>query len=209
MNVEIWADVVCPWCWIGETRLLRAIDAAGAQHDARVEMRAFRLDPDPDPPRVPTAERLQGKYGWSEADTLARMAQITALGAELGLPMHPERAITAPTFDAHRLIRAAQPDGLDVALITALHRAHFTDALDVGDHGVLRRAAAAVGLDADLADEVLGSDRHADDVEADEQEARAFGVQGVPFAVFDRRLAVSGAQAQEVFDEAVRQALGG
>ncbi|UUY02650.1 DsbA family oxidoreductase [Svornostia abyssi] len=209
MIVEIWADVVCPWCWIGEARLARAIAAAGAQDDTRIEMRAFRLDPDPDPPRVPTVERLQRKYGWTEADTLARMAQIAELGSELGLPLHPERAISAPSTDALRLVLAARPAGMDVAVMTALHRAHFTDALDIGDHNVLRAAATGAGLDRPLTDEVLGSDRHADEVEADEHEARAFGVQGVPFTVFDRRLAVSGAQAQEVFDEAVRRALAG
>ncbi|MBJ7518755.1 MAG: DsbA family oxidoreductase [Solirubrobacteraceae bacterium] len=209
MKIEIWADVVCPWCWIGEARLAHAVVAAGAEDRVQIEIRAFRLDPDPDPPRVPTVERLQRKYGWTEADTLQRMAHISELGAELDLPLHPERAISAPSTDALRLVLAAQPAQLDFAVMTAMHRAHFTDGLDVGDHDVLRTAASAAGMDEALITEVLGSDRHADDIAADEEQARAFGVSGVPFAVLDRRLGVSGAQPQEVFDDALRQALGG
>ena len=207
LTVDIWADVVCPWCWIGEARFLRAADAIGVRGDLQVRMRAFRLDPDPDPPRVPTVERLSRKYGWSEADTLARMAEITELGAEAGIELHPEQAITSPTLDAHRLIAAAQPEGRDLDLMLALHRAYFTDSLDVGDHAVLAQAAAGVGLDAALTAEVLSSDRHLDDVLADEQQARAYQVSGVPFFVLDGRIGVSGAQPQELFERALAQTL--
>ncbi|MBJ7329063.1 MAG: DsbA family oxidoreductase [Solirubrobacteraceae bacterium] len=207
LTVEIWSDVVCPWCWIGETRFLRAAEALGVHDDLEIRMRAFRLDPDPDPPRIPSVARLQAKYGWSEADTLARMGQITELGAEIGLDMHPERAITSPTTDAHRLIAAAQPAGLDLPLMLALHAAYFTDGLDVGDHGVLARVAADTGLDAALTAEVLASERHLDDVVADEQQARAYQVGGVPFFVLDGRVGVSGAQPQELFERALAQTL--
>lgn len=208
VTLEIWADVVCPWCWIGTAGLLRAIDDLGARDAVRIEMRAFRLDRDPDPPRLPTLERLRRKYGLSEDQVQTATARVSAIGRELGLDIHPERTVTSPTLDAHRLIRAAAPDGRDLDLMLALHAAYFSDARDVGDHDVLRDVAAGVGLDPMLVDEVLGSDRHAEDVAADELEARMFGVQGVPFVALDRRRAVTGAQSPAVYADGLREALG-
>lgn len=207
MRLEIWADVVCPWCWLGEAALLRAVDDVGARDRVRIEMRAFRLDPDPDPERLPTLERLQRKYRLTPEQADAAVARIAQLGAELGLDIHPERTVTAPTSDAHRLIRAAQPQGADLDLMLALHRAYFTDGLDVGDHDVLRAIAGETGLETALVAEVLDSDRHADDVASDELEARMFGVQGVPFVALDRRMAITGAQAPATYAEGLRRAL--
>lgn len=207
LTVEIWADVVCPWCWIGEAALLRAVDDLGVRDDVRVELRAFRLDPDPDPPRLPTLERLQHKYRLTPEQADAAVAQLTALGAELGLDLHPERTVTCPTFDAHRLVRAAQADGRDVELMLALHRAYFSEGRDVGDHDVLRAVAVETGLAPGLVQDVLGSDRHTEDVAADELEARMFGVRGVPFVALDRRKAITGAQRPEMYAEGLRRAL--
>lgn len=209
LRVEIWADVVCPWCWLGEAALLRAIDDLGAGDDVRIEMRAFRLDPDPDPERLPTLERLQRKYRLTPEQARAAAARVTQLGAELGLDIHPERTVTAPTADGHRLVRAAQPQGADLGLMLGLHRAYFRDGRDIADHDVLRSVAGEAGMDPTLTDEVLGSDRHADDVASDELEARMFGVQGVPFVALDRRMAITGAQAPATYAKGLRRALGG
>lgn len=209
VTLEIWADVVCPWCWIGEAGVLRAIDDLGVRDDVRIEMRAYRLDPDPDPPRVSSHERIARKYGWDEEQARAAADRVRQLGAEVGVDIRPEVTVTSPTFDAHRLIRAAQPEGRDLELMLALQQRYFTFGEDVGDHDVLRAAAAEVGLPGDLVEEVLGSDRHADDVVADEDEARGVGVQGVPFMVLDRRLAITGAQSPDVYAEGVRRALAG
>ena len=209
VTLEIWADVVCPWCWIGEAGVLRAIDDLGVADDIRIEMRAYRLDPDPDPPRVPSHERIARKYGWDEEQARAAADRVRQLGAEVGVDIRPEITVTSPTFDAHRLIRAAQPEGRDLDLMLALQQRYFTLGQDVGDHDVLRAAAAEVGLTGELVEEVLGSDRHADDVVADEEEARGVGVQGVPFMVLDRRLAITGAQPPDVYAEGVRRALAG
>lgn len=146
LRLEIWADIVCPWCWLGEAALLRAVDGLGVGDEVRIEMRAFRLDPDPDPERLPTLERLQRKYRMSAEQADAAAARIAQLGAELGLDIHPERTVTSPTSDGHRLVRAAQPQGADVELMLALHRAYFTDGLDVGDHEVLRTVATSTGM---------------------------------------------------------------
>lgn len=207
LRLEIWADIVCPWCWLGEAALLRAVDGLGVGDEVRIKMRAFRLDPDPDPERLPTLERLQRKYRMSAEQADATAARIAQLGAELGLDIHPERTVTSPTSDGHRLIRAAQPQGADVELMLALHRAYFTDGLDVGDHEVLRTVATSTGMAPALVEEVLGSDRHADDVASDELEARMFGVQGVPFVAVDRRMAITGAQAPATYAEGLRRAL--
>jgi predicted DsbA family dithiol-disulfide isomerase len=204
MEIELWSDVVCPWCWIGKARLERALGRIGLHDDARIRIRAFQLDPAR--PRLPLLDYLDERFGTSRAQTLEHVTRVVALGAEVGLELDYGKAIAAPTLDAHRLVQLAAADGLDPELMERLHRAHFAEGEDVADRATLARLATEGGLDPDAVARVLSTDELADVVESDQRTAYALGVQGVPFFVFDRRLAVSGAQPVELFEQALTHA---
>lgn len=204
MEIELWSDVVCPWCWIGKARLERALDELGLTGETRIRMRAFQLDPSRR--RGPLLDVLTETFGTTPEETRERVARVTALGRELGLEMDYDGAIAAPTGDAHRLVQLAAADGLDPVLMERLHRAHFAEQADLADAAVLRRLAVEVGLDPDAVAHVLASDEFADVVAADQEAAYGLGVRGVPFFVLDGRLGVSGAQPTELFVQALTQA---
>ena len=207
MPVEVWSDVVCPWCCIGRAHLQAAL--AEFEHGTSVEVtwRSFELDPGS--PRVattPLAEQLQRKYGGTSADIEAMFAQVTARAAAVGLDFRFDQAQSGNTVDAHRLLHLARVTGQQDALKERLFTAYFTEGEAIGDPETLARLAKEVGLDPlDVAD-VLATDRYLDEVRADEAEARALQVTGVPFFVIDRRYAVAGAQPTEVLVGALREA---
>lgn len=203
LTLDVWSDLVCPWCWIGKHRIQGALDAAGLE--ARWRFHAYELG-ERQQKRQPTLEHLAKKYGVSLSEGRRMMGRVQALGAELGLVIDPDKQRTAPTFDAHRLVQAAQAQGDARALVERLHRAHFSEGLDLGDRGLLRTLAAEVGMDADEAGRMLESGAYAAEVEQDEQRAADYGIRGVPFTLVNGRLAVDGAQSVEAFGEALRQA---
>jgi len=204
LDIQLWSDVVCPWCWIGEARLTRALQAVGFEDRARITVRSFQLDPAAQ--RGPTLDHLARKFGKSLAEARAMTEQVGALGAELGLEMDFDRALTAPTADAHRLIKLAGETGRGMALMQRLHRAHFSEGADVADHRTLVAAAVEVGMDSAAAEELLASDRYADEVRDDQLEAGRFGVQGVPFFLLAGVYGVSGAQPIAVLQQALETA---
>jgi predicted DsbA family dithiol-disulfide isomerase len=210
VQVEVWSDVVCPWCLLGTRRLQRAL--AGWEHAAEVEvvLRSFELDP---AARAgggePTLAVLARKYGRSEAEMAEGMTQLVELGREEGLALRPLDTVHTSSRDAHRLLHLALAEGgpaLQRTLGDALHSAYFEHARDIGDHAVLSDVATTAGLDADRVQQVLTSDELDDAVAADVDQARAYGVSGVPFFVLDSRLGVSGAQPVEVLVQALDQA---
>jgi predicted DsbA family dithiol-disulfide isomerase len=136
------------------------------------------------------------------------VARVQDLGRALGLDINPDKQQTAATYDAHRLVQAAKADGDARALVERLHRAHFSEGLDISDAAVLRALAAECGMDARRAREVLDGDAYAGDVERDERDAALRGIGGVPYTVLGGRLSVSGAQSVAVFSKALRQASG-
>lgn len=205
MLVEVWSDVVCPWCYIGKRRLERAI--ADHEGDVEVVWRSFQLDPSA--PTVPTetiAEHLGRKYGGGIEAGLAMIAQVDAIAAEEGMVFRQHEAQVVNTVDAHRLLHLARETGHQGALEEALLSAYFTQARNVADHGVLREIAASIGMPADDVDQTLPSDRFRGDVEADIDQARACGAGGVPFFVVDGRYGISGAQPVEVFQQVLARA---
>lgn len=215
MHVEIWSDVVCPWCYIGKRRFEAALAAFPHAADVEVRWRAYELDPtaprrQPGAPRPgpgALADRLAAKMGVPRAQVEAMNAQITALAHEVGLDYHLETAVPANTFDAHRLLAWALERGAQAPLEERLFHAYFTDGLDVGDHAVLAELAGQTGLDAAAAAAVLAdADAYADQVRADIELAGQLGATGVPFYVLDRRYGVSGAQPTELFAQALTQA---
>lgn len=205
LDIQLWSDVVCPWCWIGETRLRLALKEKGLLDQTRITVRSYQLDPNAQ--RGPTIPMLAAKYGKTLEQAREMVAQVGALGEEIGLEMNFEKSISAPTADAHQLIHLARRSGQDLELTQRLHRAHFTDGADLADHGVLVHAAGDIGLDEGEAEAVLRAGAFAQDVVADRQEAERLGVRGVPFFVLGRRFALSGAQPVEAMVMAIERAV--
>jgi predicted DsbA family dithiol-disulfide isomerase len=213
MRIDVWSDVVCPWCYIGKRRLEQALAESGDQ--AEIVWHSFQLDPsstNDDPRDLPT--RLGEKYGRGREWGLEANAHVTSIAAELGLEYHLDQAKSANTVDAHRLLHLARslvdagevPADTQDRLKERLLKAYFTDGLPVGDHATLQALASEVGLPSDRVAEVLASTTYADEVAADQAQALAYGANGVPFFVIDEKYGVSGAQPVEVFREALRRA---
>lgn len=214
MRIDIWSDVICPFCWIGKRHLETALESFRAEHpDTEVDVvwRAYELDPaaprqHDDSPAESSAQMLSRKYGMSLAEAEAGQEQMAARFSELGLEFDWRSAKVCSTFDAHRLAALAADHGKSDEVDEAVRRAHFTDGLAISDPAVLRRIGVGAGIPARDVDRVLAGDELTDRVRADVETARGIGVKGVPFFVFDGKLAVSGAQPVEVFDQALAQA---
>ncbi|WP_213455755.1 DsbA family oxidoreductase [Rhizomonospora bruguierae] len=191
MEIEIYSDVVCPWCYIGKRRL----EVALAKYDGEVSVRyrPYQLDPGPVPQPRRTLDDLADKFGGPE-----RARQITehtrGVAAADGLTLNFDRALSANTFEAHRLSWFAAEHGRQPEVMEALHQAHFTDGRDIGARDVLVEVAAEAGLDPVEVREFLDSTNGTGEVEAELAEARRLGVTSVPTFVFAGRYAVSGAQ---------------
>ncbi|WP_432986156.1 DsbA family oxidoreductase [Dactylosporangium sp. CA-233914] len=204
IQIEVWSDIVCPWCYIGKRRLEAAL--ASFQGEVSIEWRSFQLDPSTpsgDPRTI--GESLAARKGLSAAQVQGMFAHVTGIAAQEGLTYHFERARTANTLDAHRLLHFAKVHGRQGEVKEKLMHAYFTDGADIGDHATLAGLAGAAGLDEVAAKQALADGSFAEDVEADIAQARAYGISGVPFFVFNQRIGVSGAQPREVFEQALRQ----
>jgi predicted DsbA family dithiol-disulfide isomerase len=197
VQIEIYSDVVCPWCWIGEQRLLKALD--GFTEPVDLAWRAFQLDPAAES-GSPLVEWLGRRYG-GEANARRMFAQVTEVGRGEGLTMNFERAISANTFDAHRLIWWAGQRGEQRPMVEALHRAHFTHGVDLGSRDALAAVAAGLGHDEQAVREFLESTAGVDGVRAELAMGRELGVTGVPMFVFAGKYAVSGAQDPSTLHE--------
>ena len=207
MRVEIWSDVVCPWCYIGKRRFEQALAAFPHRDEVEVHWRAFELDAGAPAERIGDyATNLATKYGVPVAKGQEMVDTMTATAAQDGLELHFETARPGNTFDAHRLLHLAGERGVQDAVKERLLRATFTEGEPIGDHDTLVRLVAEAGLDADEAREVLASDRYALEVRGDEQQAQAYGISGVPFFVVDGKYGVSGAQPAEALVQVLTQA---
>ncbi len=206
MRIEIWSDVVCPWCYIGKRRLEEALAGFAHRDEVEIEWRSYQLDPTA--PQVPTesvAESLGRKYGVGVDGAREMMAQVQEVASEVGLDYsRMTESQRVNTVDAHRLLHAA--GDLRGELKEALLHAYFVDLRNVADHDELTAIAVGVGLPEDDVRRVLASDAHRDDVAADVEAAQDLGAGGVPFFVVDRRYGISGAQPVEVFTRALEQA---
>ncbi|GLY15331.1 DSBA oxidoreductase [Kineosporia sp. NBRC 101677] len=198
--IDVWSDVVCPFCYLGDAVLKQAID----EHPGRVEVRyhSFQLHPGATGP-MKTADYLAGKVNLSKAQIEASHEHLSARGAEAGLDFRFDDALVANTRDAHRLIHFAKTADREHEMVLRLFRAEFTEGLDVSDHGVLADLAAEVGLERAAAAKTLAGNDFEAEFEADIAQARQLGISGVPFFVFDGKRAVSGAQPVELFRRAL------
>jgi predicted DsbA family dithiol-disulfide isomerase len=204
VKIEIWSDVVCPWCYIGKRRLERALHDFGAADQVEITWRSFQLNPDfPPGTAVPTPDYLTSRFGPQAQEMTGRVA---LLGAGEGLDLRFENTLTVNTFDAHRVLHLAADAGLAGEVSERLLHAHFTEGADLSDHQRLARLAGEAGVPPERVLAMLASDEYADAVRADIDEARALGANGVPFFVIDRKYGISGAQPAEVFLRALQQA---
>ena len=205
MQVDIWSDIVCPWCYLGKRRFERALDGFERRDEVRVIHRSFQLDPAK--PRGTTSSRramLMSKYRLSDDQVRTMDARMEQTAAADGLEYHlTDAGLTGNTLDAHQLVHLANSLGRADAMIERLYRAYFTEQRSVFDHASLVDLAAEAGVGADEARQALERDLFVDAVTRDLNEARSLGITGVPFFVFDGRFGVSGAQAFEVFTQAL------
>jgi len=194
VKVEIWSDVVCPWCYIGKRRFEDALARFEHRDEVEVVWRSFELDPSAprDGSSLDLTAHLARKYGVSLEQAEAMHARVTQVAADEGLEYRLDLARRGSSFDAHRLVHAAAGAGLQDAMKERLLRAYFTEGVLLSDHDELRRLAAEVGVDASFLDDP--TEPYADAVRADVEEARALEVSGVPFFAVDRRFGIAGAQ---------------
>ncbi|MDT4958125.1 MAG: hypothetical protein QOD31_1924 [Pseudonocardiales bacterium] len=202
MQVEIWSDVVCPWCYLGKRRFENALASFAHRDDVDVVYRSFELDPSAAPGvTTPTVDLLASKYGMSVQQAHDAQQQMERRAEQDGLAFHMDGLRSGNTRDAHRLLQLAKAGGRQTELAERLHKAYFTDQISIFDHTSLADLAAEAGLDRDEVARVLSTDEYDDEVQADEDTARSLGATGVPFFVIDRHYGISGAQPAETIKE--------
>jgi predicted DsbA family dithiol-disulfide isomerase len=206
MRVDIWSDVICPWCYVGKARFEHALSSFAHRDEVDVVYHSFELDPSyPKDQHETTFAMLTRKYGMSEGDARAAESRVAGLAAAEGLGFQPERPV-GNTFDLHRVLHLGLAKGVQGELLNAVNEAYFGQGRQVFDRDVITEIAAGAGLDGAAAGDVIDGDAYAEEVRRDELQARELGVSGVPFFVFDMALGVSGAQPAEMFASALQQA---
>lgn len=207
MQIEIWSDVICPWCYIGKRRFETALASFAHQESVQVIWRSFELDPK-SPRLYPETleEMLARKYGVSLQEAAAMNARVSALAKEIGLEYRLSQARPGNTLDAHRLLHFAASRQLGNQAAEHIMHAYFSEALAVGDRAALARVASRFGIAESEARAMLESDAYVEAVRADEARAAKLGITGVPFFVIDEKVGISGAQPVAVFLEALQQA---
>ncbi len=206
MDVDIWSDIACPWCYVGKRRLEAALQEFEHRDEVTVRWHSFELDPHaPREREGDHAGNLASKYGTSQEQAREMLNKMTAMAEEDGLEFHFERARAGNTFDAHRLIHLALAHGCQGAMKERLMRAYLTEGELISDHATLRRLALAVGLPCDEVDALLEGDAYGEDVRTDEYTASRLGITAVPFFVVDRSFGAAGAQPPEQLLEMLRR----
>lgn len=205
MEVQVWSDFACPYCYIGKRFLEQAL--AGFEHadEVTIVFRAFELDPNADRAVVNTTQqRIEYKYGKSPVAARQMIDGIMQLGARAGLSMNYDTVRYTNMFDAHRLAKYAETKGKGPIVTESLFKAYFTDNKELARHDVLLDIATSAGLDRHEAEMMLAGDYFAADSRADEAEAASAGVHGVPFFAFENGTGLSGAQRPETLLQALR-----
>ena len=208
MRIDVWSDIACPWCYLGKHRIEAAVAKLGGEHE--LVFHAFELNPGA--PRryedgLTHGERVAKKLGVPPAQLEQMHARMTGMGREDGIAFQFDRVQGGNTFDAHRLVQLGLERGVQAAVKERMMKAYFADGEPIGDREVLVRLAVEAGLDRDEAADVLATEKFTREVRTDEAMAQANGISGVPFFVFDKRLAVSGAQPVDVLVQAMQQAV--
>lgn len=205
LDVEIYSDVVCPWCYVGHRRLEKAVELLAGRHELQVTWKPFQLNPWMPAEGIERAEYRRMKFG--DAQRSAAIDQrLTAVAREEGIEMAFDKIHRTPnTIDAHRVIWLARERGIQIPVVEALFKAYFEDGKDIGDRSTLAEVAAAAGLDAEETRRFLDSEEGLAETEAEESVGRSLGIDGVPFFLFEGKYGVSGAQPAEVLVDVIQR----
>lgn len=206
MKVEIWSDVMCPFCYIGKRRFETALAQFPNKQHVQVEWKSFQLQPDlKTAPDKNAIEHLAESKGWTLAYARQAVEQVVSMAKSVGLNYNYDKTVVANSFDAHRLAHFAKLHHKGNDIEEQLFKAHFIDGKNIADYNVLADLAVAAGLDRDEALRVLKENKYAKEVQADIAQSQEIGVSGVPFFVFNEKYAISGAQAHKVFLEVLEK----
>jgi predicted DsbA family dithiol-disulfide isomerase len=209
MKVEIWSDVMCPFCYIGKRRFEQALQNFANKDEVEIEWKSFQLNPDMKTnPNIHIDQYLADIKGFSIDHARQLNAHVTQMAAEAGLTYNFDKAIVANSFNAHRFTHLAKKHGLGIAAEEQLFKAYFTDGKNIDDINTLVELGVEIGLDAASVKQTLESNAFADDVKNDIADAQQLGIRGVPFFVMNNKYGVSGAQEIRVFDETLQKAFG-
>jgi predicted DsbA family dithiol-disulfide isomerase len=205
LQIDAWTDLACPFCYIGKNRLDQAIASSPHADAISVRVHSYELDPHMSPEPRPNLELVAARYGTSLAQAERMDGKVAAIAHHDGLPFTADRVL-ANSFDVHRVLHLAGAAGIADELLGVLQRALFSGQANIYDHAVLIEATSQLGIPRRRVEEVLSSDEYADAVRADEEQARLLGVTGIPFTVFDERIAIPGSTSTAAFADAIQQA---
>ena len=207
MKIEIWSDIMCPFCYIGKRRLESALADFEYADQVQIEWKSFLLNPDmvTDPSKS-TLEYLSETKGWSKAQTYQVTQQVVEMAAGEGLTYHMDKTVVANAKNAHRLLQLAKTLGKGDEMKERLLKAYFTEGANIDDKLTLTKLAMEVGLESGRVLQCLDSNEFSDKVDQDIYESRLIGVRGVPFFVVDRKYGISGAQPKEAFEQTISKA---
>ncbi|ASU32952.1 DsbA family oxidoreductase [Mucilaginibacter xinganensis] len=207
MKVEIWSDVMCPFCYIGKRRFEDALQDFEHKDEVEIEWKSFQLNPDLETdPSININQYLSDKKGWTLDHAEQMNTRVTQMAAEAGLTYHLDKAVVANSFKAHRFSHLAKKHGLGIEAEEQLFKAYFTDSKNIDNNETLIALGEQIGLDKAEVKQVLESEEFAEDVNHDIDKAQYLGIQGVPFFVLNNKYAVSGAQAVPVFEQTLQKA---
>ncbi|MFT4835010.1 MAG: putative DsbA family dithiol-disulfide isomerase [Flavobacteriaceae bacterium] len=208
MKVEIWSDVVCPFCYIGKRRFEEALAKFGGKEEVEIEWKSFQLNPQTvSNPNISSHQNLANHKGISVEQATDMANQVTEMASNVGLSFDFDKAVVANTFNAHRLLHFSKAHGKQNELKERLLKAYFEKGENIDDKASLITIAEEVGLDKQAVQDFLNSDELAMEVKADIHEAQSLSIHGVPFFVFNRKYGISGAQPVEAFLQTLEKAM--
>ena len=207
MEVEIWSDVMCPFCYIGKRRFEEALQQFQNKDEVEIQWKSFQLNPDiKTDPNTSISQYLAEAKGWTLAYAQQMNSHVTAMAAGVGLTYNLDKAVVANSFNAHRFSHLAKKHGVGIEAEEQLFKGYFTDGINIDDTHTLVELGVAIGLDAGEIKQAMEGDAYADEVKKDIVEAQQLGIRGVPFFVMNSKYAISGAQAVPVFEETLEKA---
>jgi predicted DsbA family dithiol-disulfide isomerase len=207
MKIEIWSDVVCPFCYIGKRKMEKALEKFPFKDRVQIEWKSFQLNPEQKTdPKINTLEHLAQSKGWTLQQTRQITSNVVEMAREEGLFFDFEKAVVANTKNAHRLIHLAKESGKQDAMKERLLKAYFSEGKNVDDRETLISLGQEIGIDPEMTKQIFDEKLYENAVDEDIYESRLIGVRGVPFFVLDRKFGISGAQPDEVFDQTLEKA---